>query len=157
MVRILKAKHRENKEDIYNILDKIDSQFISINQELRRLEKEFVNGRDIYLIKKLRKNAEWSTNKTLLLKGRITRYDLGSPIYREGEFLEFIIGFHRRIITSTIKYEPLINTNHKGKKFSRFMEKDLGAVAKTGKVERTNQTRILSILIPKSKKDLIIS
>jgi len=154
--KILKTRNRKEQEKIYNDLNKIDSAFIEINQKLRQLKNEFYNKRDKILIERLRKNAELSANKTLLLKGRISSYELGTHIFRNREMLQFHFRYRKKIIRSSIEYVPLISTNYGGKKFGNFMKKDQGALAQIGILERTKQKIILSILIPKEKKNLII-
>ena len=153
MVKILKSKHRSEKEDIYNTLDEIDSKFLEINQELRKLKSEFVNDRDKYLIERLSKNAEWSANRTLLLKGRITGYELGNKLFMGKKYLQFY--FRRKAPTPrNLRYIRLRETKYSGKKFRKFIERELGAKAQVGIVG--GKMIIVSILIPENKKNLIV-
>ena len=153
MVKILKEKERKGKEEIYKELDKLDSMFIDINIRFRSLKDEFVLKRDQDLVEKLQKNAEWSANQTLLLKGRLKTYDLGSNLFMDREYLQFR---YRRVSykSGNLQYIPLRETNYSGKKFSKFMERELGAKAHV--LTKENKIIISSILIPRNKKNLII-
>lgn len=153
MVKILKDKERKDKEQTYNELDKIDSSLLDINSKLRMLGREFEMKRDVELVKQIRKKILWCANKTLLLKGRITSYELGSKLFMDREYLQF---HYRRTktIPRNLKYIPLRETNYSGKKFKNFMKNELGAKAHVGM--DGNKLVVLSILIPRNKKNLII-
>ncbi len=153
MVKILKENDRKEMEKIYEQLDKIDSMFIDINIQLRHLKKEFNLKRDQNLVERLQKNAEWSANRTLLLKGRIIS-DLGSNLFMDQEYLQFHIRRVSRPFPRNIKYISLRETNYRGKKFKAFTVRELGAKAHVS-IEGDRIT-ILSVLIPRNKKNLIV-
>ncbi|KKN53975.1 hypothetical protein LCGC14_0597130 [marine sediment metagenome] len=153
MVKILKDKDRKEKEKVHKELDGIDSTLLDINHKFRQLKNEFNLKRDRDLVQQIRNRLQWCANKTLLLKGRILR-DLGSRIFIFGQdYLQFRI---RRLKTSprNLKYIPLIATNYSGKKFSNFMKREFDAKARV--IIEGNKMVILSILIPKGKKNLIV-
>lgn len=154
MTKILKTREREGKEEIHKELDEIDSTLISINGKLRKLKGEFNKVRDRSLIAQLNRNLEWASNKILLLKGRITTYDLGGNLFMDKEYLQFHFRRLPRSVSRNLEYIPLRETKYSGRKFSKFMDKELGAkahVAMDG-----NKIIISSVLIPRNKKNLIV-
>lgn len=149
---MLKERDFEEQEDVFNRLDQADACFLDILRHLRSVENSFVMKRDQNLIKKLLKLAEYGANKCLLVKGRIKMYELGTDVFFKQESL----GFHFRLkkLPRNLHYVKLIKTNYKGKKFSNFMKKDLGAYALVGTID--NKQVISEIYIPKNKRKLII-
>jgi len=153
MVKILKDKERKEKEKVHKELDGIDSTLLDINYNLRQIKDEFNLKRDRDLVEQIRKRLTWCANKTLLLKGRILR-DLGSKIFMDQEYLQFHYRRASRPIPRNLKYIPLRATNYSGKRFKAFMIRDLDAKAHVS--INGNKITILSILIPRNKKNLII-
>lgn len=154
MVKILIDEKRKEKEKIHKELDEIDSILLNVNYRLRQIKEEFKLIRDVNLIDRIRKKLLWCANKTLLLKGRITVYELGSNLFMEQEYLQF---HYRRVgkpYPRNLKYIPLFATNYSGKKFRNFMKYETDAKAHVS-IEDDKIT-ILSILIPRNKKNLIV-
>jgi len=74
---------------------------LDINYKLRHIKEEFKQKRDVDLINQIRKKILWWANKTLLLKGRITTYELGSNLFMGEDLLQF----HFRTIYITKMYK----------------------------------------------------
>ncbi|MFH1613311.1 MAG: hypothetical protein ABIB46_06305 [bacterium] len=156
MAKITNANKRNEIQEIHDEIEKIDVLILQANRKILGMDKHFKHTRDKELIEKIHKNLEWCANKTLLLMGRITAYELGSKLYYDREYLNFVQYKKKNIDWNTFKYIPLDKNNCSGKMFEKFVKnKSLGAKAQIGKVRGTNKYITTAILIPVEHKKLI--